>query len=70
MEMRKTAQVNIIMMVMVMAFMFIMAFSMVGKASGNFRSQGKIVFTNKTASTRDDVIFDAGDFERLAQICR
>ncbi len=68
MEMRKTVRVNIIMMVM--AFMLIMAFSIVGKASGNFRSQGKIVFTNKTASTRDDVIFDAGDFERLAQICR
>ncbi|NDO49963.1 hypothetical protein FMM75_11395 [Lachnospiraceae bacterium MD335] len=66
--MRKTARINIIMVVM--AFMFIMAFSIVGKASGNFRSQGKIVFTNKTASTRDDVVFDAGDFERLAQICR
>ncbi len=66
--MRKIARINIIMVVM--AFMFIMAFSIVGKASGNFRSQGKIVFTNKTASTRDDVVFDAGDFERLAQICR
>lgn len=48
----------------------IMAYSMTGKAAGSFKSQGRIVFNNKTASTRDDVIFDAGDFERFAQICR
>lgn len=39
-------------------------------ADSSFHSQGKIIFDNKTSSTRDDVIFDAEDFERLAAVCR
>ena len=66
--MKKTARINIIMVVI--SLVFIMAFSITGKAAGSFKSQGRIVFNNKTESTRDDVIFDAGDFERLAQVCR
>lgn len=66
--MRRTTRINIIMVVITMVF--IMAFSITGRASGGFKSQGRIVFNNKTTSTRDDVIFDAGDFDRLAQVCR
>lgn len=66
--MKKSTRINI--MMMVMTLMFMMAFSITGKASGGFHSQGKIVFNNKTSSTRDDVIFDAEDFNRLAQVCR
>ncbi len=39
-------------------------------ASSRFKSQGKIVFTNGTFTTRDDVIFDATDFEGLAIVCK
>ena len=67
-KMKRTSRINIVMVVITMVF--IMAFSITGKASGGFKSQGKIVFNNKTASTRDDVIFDADDFDRLAQVCR
>ncbi len=68
MKMKRAVRINIIMVAMTLGI--IMAYSMTGKAAGSFKSQGRIVFNNKTASTRDDVIFDAGDFERLAQICR
>lgn len=39
-------------------------------ASNGFRSQGKFVFTNGTDDTSDDVVFDAEDFKRLADVCR
>lgn len=39
-------------------------------ASDGFRSQGRIVYTNGTPETEDDVIFDASDLDRLAEICR
>lgn len=68
MKMKRTVRINIIMVVMTL--IFILAFSITGKASGSFKSHGKIVFNNKTVSTRDDVIFDASDFERLAQVCK
>lgn len=35
-----------------------------------FKSQGRIVFTNGTEDTSDDVIFDASDFTTLANKCR
>lgn len=66
--MKRTARINIIMVIMTL--IFIMIFSITGRASGSFKSQGRIVFNNKTASTRDDVIFDASDFEKLAQVCK
>lgn len=49
---------------------FIASAYMTGRADSQFNSQGKIVFTNGTESTDDDVIFDAKDFERLADVCR
>lgn len=39
-------------------------------ASNGFRSQGKFIFTNGTDDTSDDVVFDAEDFGRLADVCR
>lgn len=60
---------NIIMIAFTLTL--IAASCIVGNAAdSSFHSQGKIVFSNKTASTRDDVIFDAEDFERLAAVCR
>ena len=67
-KMKRTARINIVMVVITMVF--IMAFSITGKASGGFKSQGRIVFNNKTASKRDYVIFDADVFDRLAKLCR
>lgn len=66
--MKRAVRINIIMIAITLGL--IMAFSMTRKASGRFKSQGRIVFNNKTTSTRDDVIFDADDFERLAQVCK
>jgi len=68
MKMKRTARINIIMLAMTL--IFIIMSSITGKASGRFNSQGKIVFNNKTTSTKDDVIFDASDFEKLAQLCK
>ena len=34
-------------------------------ASGNIKSQGRIIFDNKTSDTSDDVIFDASDLTTL-----
>lgn len=43
--------------------------TLIANATTNFNSQGKIVFTNGTDDAEDDVIFDAGDFARLATVC-
>lgn len=66
--MKRTARINMIMVIMTLIFM--MLFSITGRASEKFKSQGKIVFNNKTVSTRDDVIFDASDFKMLAEVCK
>ncbi|MBD5469913.1 MAG: hypothetical protein HDR19_01985 [Lachnospiraceae bacterium] len=66
--MKRTTRINVLMVVMTL--IFIMVFSITGRASDRFKSQGKIVFNNKTVSTKDDVIFDAGDFETLAEVCK
>lgn len=44
--------------------------TLLANATTNLNSQGKIVFTNGTDDTSDDVIFDAADFERLAAVCK
>lgn len=48
----------------------VLLFSTTGRADNKFGSQGKIVFDNKTQDTADDVVFDAGDFDRLSSVCR
>ncbi len=40
------------------------AFAATGN-SGTYKSQGRIVFTNDTQDTADDVIFDASDFQTI-----
>jgi len=58
---------NIIMIGFTVILIFATAF--VSSAASSFNSQGKIVFTNGTSTTSDDVVFDAGDFARLASVC-
>ena len=66
---KKTTWINVIMVFVTL--LTILLFSVTGKAEENkFNSQGKIVFDNRTEDTSDDVIFDSGDFNRLAFICR
>ena len=63
------ARINVIMISVTL--MAVLLLSVKGKAEENqFNSQGKIVFDNRTEDTDDDVIFDAGDFNRLAFTCR
>lgn len=50
------------------ALVFATAF--ISSAASTFNSQGKIVFTNGTSNIVDDVIFDAGDFAKLASVCK
>ena len=66
---KKTIMTNI-MMVFVTLLMVVLI-SITGRAEEKiFNSQGKIIFNNRTEDTSDDVIFDAGDFNKLADICR
>lgn len=67
-KIQKTTVINI--SIITMTVSIILSSSIIGNAAGRFQSQGKIVFTNKTASSEDDVIFDAEDFERLAEVCK
>ena len=67
-KIQKTTVINI--SIIAMTISIILSSSIIGNAARRFQSQGKIVFTNKTASSEDDVIFDAADFERLAEACR
>lgn len=68
-ERKKTIRTNII-----IVFVTLLAVLLI-PATGNaeekhFNSQGKIIFNNRTGDTADDVIFDAGDFNKLAHTCR
>ena len=66
--MSKAMRINIM---MVSATLMVLLASMAGNAEeGQFNSQGKIVFDNRTADAADDVIFDAGEFNRIASVCR
>lgn len=57
--------------IMILATLLIIAcMSFTTHASTRFKSQGKIVFTNKTDDISDDVIFDASDFSRLETVCK
>ncbi|MEZ3443550.1 MAG: hypothetical protein K1W30_00165 [Lachnospiraceae bacterium] len=67
-ERKKTIRINVI---MVSVTLLVLLISITGNAKEKqFHSQGKIVFDNKTEDAADDVIFDAGDFNRLAVICQ
>lgn len=66
---KSSAKTNIIMV----STTLLVAFSLFteGKAEETrFKSQGKIIFDNRTEDPSDDVIFDASDFNRLAFVCR
>ena len=65
---KKGSRTNICLMIMTL--LIAAAISSVGNAAEQFHSQGRIVFTNGTERTDDDVIFDAKDFEKLAAVCR
>lgn len=65
---KKGSRTNICLMIMTL--LIAATISCVGNAAEQFHSQGRIVFTNGTERTDDDVIFDAKDFEKLASICR
>lgn len=66
---KKTIRTNIIMIFVTL--LTVLLISTTGNAEEkHFNSQGKIVFNNRTEDTADDVIFDAGDFNKLAYICR
>ena len=65
---KRTVDANIIMVLATL--LAVLLFSATGRAENKFSSQGKIVFDNKTDDTADDVVFDAGDFNRLSGICR
>ncbi len=67
-KIHKSTIINI--SIITMTVSIILSSFIIGNAAGRFQSQGKIVFTNKTASGEDDVIFDAADFERLAKACK
>lgn len=65
---KRTIRINIIMVFVTMLTVFMI--SVTGNAEESFNSQGKIIFDNRTEDISDDVIFDAGDFNKLAYICR
>ena len=66
---KKTVLANITMVSV--TFLTALLVSIPGNArEGQFNSQGRIIFDNKTSSTTDDVVFDAADFDRLAFTCR
>lgn len=67
--MKRTTRTNIAIIIFTLSTAAIIP-CVVTSASSGFKSQGKIVFTNGTSTTRDDVIFDAADFERLAAVCK
>lgn len=71
--MGRTAKINIgiiTMTAVTIVIASVIAPPITGIASSSFKSCGKIVFTNGTTTTRDDVIFDSEDFQRLAAVCR
>ena len=61
---------NIIIITMTLVIILLVSFSDNVEASDKFSSKGKIVFTNRTEGRNDDVIFDAADFEKLANVCQ
>lgn len=67
--MKSTTRTNIAIIIFTLAISMVFPY-VKSSASGSFKSQGKIVFTNGTSTTRDDVIFDSADFERLAAVCK
>lgn len=67
--MKTTTRINSA--IIIFTFVIIVAASYVRTyAANSFKSQGMIVYTNGTSTTRDDVIFDAEDFQRLASVCK
>lgn len=62
----RTTNISLVIMTLLIAAMI----SCIGNATEQFHSQGRIVFTNGTDRTDDDVIFDAKDFEKLATVCK
>lgn len=69
--MKQNTRISILLVVVVLTLVIAAVVPMAKAfASGGFRSQGKFVFTNGTDDTNDDVVFDAEDFERLADVCR
>lgn len=56
-------------MVVLTATIILVNHIMVYAEDVSLKSQGKIVFTNDTSDTSDDVIFDASDFEKLYNVC-
>ncbi len=65
----KTIRINLIVVSVTLLTIFLV--SMTGNAAERqFKSQGKIIFDNRTGDAADDVIFDATDFDRLAFTCR
>lgn len=65
---KKTMWTNIVMVSVTL--LTVLLISATGNAQEIFNSQGKIIFSNRTEDISDDVIFDAGDFNKLAYICR
>lgn len=65
---KMTMWTNIIMVSVTL--LTVLLISATGNAQESFNSQGKIIFSNRTEDISDDVIFDAGDFNKLAYICR
>lgn len=68
--MKQNTRISILLVVVVLTLVIAVVPMAKAFASGGFRSQGKFVFTNGTDDTNDDVVFDAEDFERLADVCR
>lgn len=56
--------------IIVLIFVVMICQIQVVKANQTFKSQGKIVYTNGTLDTSDDVIFDSEDFLRLTEVCK
>ncbi|MCM1182803.1 MAG: hypothetical protein NC337_05480 [Roseburia sp.] len=67
---KRKCTVNIAAIAMTAVTLAVLLTSSTKAEEGRFKSQGKIVFDNGTPDETDDVIFDAGDFNRLAYTCR
>lgn len=72
MKIGKTARINIVLILV--TFIITAATSLPSFAASGWealgKSKGKIVYTNNTADTSDDVIFDATDFQKLYDVCK
>lgn len=66
---KKTMRTNTIMILVTL--LMVLLVSVTGNAEEkHFNSQGKIIFDNRTEDPADDVVFDAADFNKLANVCR